>query len=353
MDVALFPSLFLNPLFYLPPEKFPLLIPNMDKFSNTAELKAIPEGQSVIFKSVVAVRQIDRRNAKNGSEFLKIEVGDKFSSFNFTCFSNSSLFNFFQTIATGNVVFLEGMSRHYQGGFSPDILSARKLNESEIKDGNWRTQLEQSSQEDPQQLKQELYDYIAMIKHQPLQNTVKSVIEEFGDKFLKSVAAKSMHHAYKSGLLEHTVHVTRSGIALLNIYTNIPRDLAIAGMLLHDVGKVEEYEGDLAINRTKSGMLQGHIILGYRIVRHFGLKNELNSVLLERLEHIILSHQGQLEYGAVVLPSTPEAVFVALVDNLDAKMGMVSQLLLSTPHTQIFSERFPGLETQLLVEPII
>jgi 3'-5' exoribonuclease len=123
-------------------------------------------------------------------------------------------------------------------------------------------------------------------------------------------------------------------------------------MLLHDVGKVDEYEGDLAIGRTKLGMLQGHIVLGYRIVHRSGIKNALDTTLLERLEHIILSHQGQLEYGAAVLPSTPEAIFVALVDNLDAKMGMVSQLLLSTPVTQVFSERFPGLETQMLVEKI-
>jgi 3'-5' exoribonuclease len=313
-------------------------------------LKAIPEGQTVVFKSVCVIRQVERRNAKNGSEFLKIEVGDKHSAFSFTCFSNSSVYNFFQVALSGDVIFIEGMSRYYQGNFSPDILSARKLSDSEIQRGNWRTQLEQSSQEDPRELERELYTYMEMIGHPQLQNTVKSVIEELGESFLKSVAAKSMHHAYKAGLLEHTVHVTRAGVALLKLYPDIHKDLAVAGMLLHDVGKVEEYEGDLTVNRTKSGILQGHIVLGYRLVRRAGIKNELDSDLLERLEHIILSHQGQLEYGAAVLPSTPEAIFVSLVDNLDAKMGMVSQLLLSTPVTQLFSERFPGLETQMLVE---
>jgi 3'-5' exoribonuclease len=325
----------------------------MEKFSNTLELKTIPEGQTIIFKSVLAIKKIERRNAKNGSEFLKIEVGDKFSSFNFTSFSNTSTFNFFQVSIPGDVVFLEGMSRHYQGSFSPDILSARKLNDAEIQSGNWRLQLEQSSQEDPKELERELYTLIETIEHPQLRSTVRSVIEELGEGFLKSVAAKSMHHAYKSGLLEHTIHVTRAGIALLKLYPDISRDLAVAGMLLHDVGKVEEYEGDLAVLRTKSGNLQGHIILGYRLVRRAGIKNELDSDLLERLEHIVLSHQGQLEFGAAVLPSTPEAIFVSLVDNLDAKMGMVTHLLLSTPATQVFSERFPGLETQMLVERIV
>ncbi|MDR1434968.1 MAG: HD domain-containing protein [Puniceicoccales bacterium] len=314
------------------------------------ELKSIPEGQTVVFKSVLVIRKIERRNAKNGSEFLKIEVGDKFSAFNFTCFSNSSVFNFFLAAKLGDVIFLEGMSRHYQGVFSPDILSARKLSDGEILEGNWRQKLESMSEEDPKALEDEMYGYVEMIRDLPLRHTVQSVIEELGEKFLTSVAAKSMHHAYKFGLLEHTVCVTRSGVALLDIYTNIPRDLAIAGMLLHDVGKVEEYEGDLAISRTKLGNLQGHIILGYRRVRRAGIKSDLDPRLLERLEHIILSHQGQLEYGAAVLPATPEAIFVSLVDNLDAKMGMVSHLLTSTPETQVFSERFPGLEVQMLVE---
>jgi 3'-5' exoribonuclease len=341
--VALF--LFTSPV-------FSLISPHMDKFSTTAELKAIPDGQTVVFKAVCVIRQIERRSAKNGSEFLKIEVGDRASSFWFTCFANSSIYNFLQAAAVDDVIFLEGMSRHYQGIFSPDILSARKLSATEIQEGNWRSQLEQRSQEDPAELERELRTYMEMIGNPPLRDTVKGVIEELGERFLRSVAAKSMHHAYKSGLLEHTVHVTRAGVKLLQIYTDIPRDLAIAGMLLHDVGKVEEYEGDLAVTRTKSGILQGHIILGYRLVRRAGLRNELDPALQERLEHIILSHQGQLEFGAVVLPATPEAIFVALVDNLDAKMGMVSQLLLSTPATQVFSERFPGLETQMLVEKL-
>lgn len=324
----------------------------MEKFFNSLELKAINEGQTVVFKAVMVIRKLDRRNAKNGAEFLKIEVGDRYSSFGFTCFPSSSVYNFFQSASVSSVIFLEGMSRHYQGAFSPEVLSAKFLSAKEIEEGNWRSQLEQNSQEDPVQLKQELDQYVQLIKNNILRKTVSDIFEELGDRFLTSVAAKSMHHAYKNGLLEHTVHVTRAGVKLLECYPDIPQDLAIAGMLLHDIGKVEEYEGDLAISRTKLGNLQGHIILGYRRVRRFGIKNNLDEAILERLEHIILSHQGQLEYGAAVLPSTPEAVFVSLIDNLDAKMGMVSALLMSTPKKQVFSERFPGLETQLLIEPL-
>ncbi|MDR0351329.1 MAG: HD domain-containing protein [Puniceicoccales bacterium] len=323
----------------------------IEKYSNALELRSMPEGKTIVFKSVLVVKRVDIRNAKNGSEFLKIEVGDKTSSFSFTCFENSAIFNSFRGCNAGAIIFLEGMNRHYNGVFSPDILSARKLTETEIIDGNWKHRLTMISEEPVEELAKELNDYIAMITNEKLRNTVTEVLDELGDKFINSVAAKSMHHAYKNGLLEHTVHVVRSGVALLKFYQNVPMDLALAGMILHDVGKVPEYIGDVAVERTKIGLLHGHVVLGYQLVRRFSLKNELEPEILDRLEHIILSHQGRLEYGAVVMPSTPEAIFVSLVDNLDAKMGMVSHLLRTTPVSQIFSEKFPGLESQLLVEP--
>jgi 3'-5' exoribonuclease len=112
---------------------------------------------------------------------------------------------------------------------------------------------------------------------------------------------------------------------------------------------VIEYEGDLAPSRSRKGILQGHVVLGYQLVRKAGLKAKLNADLLERLEHIVLSHQGQLDWGAAALAATPEAVFVSLVDNLDAKMGMVQRLLRQGSEADEFSEKHPGLNVQLLL----
>ena len=73
-----------------------------------------------------------------------------------------------------------------------------------------------------------------------------------------------MHHAYRHGLLEHTVHMLQVGLALLPIYKEVDFDLAIAGIILHDIGKLEEYEGDIATKTTRLGTLQGHVVLGYK-----------------------------------------------------------------------------------------
>jgi 3'-5' exoribonuclease len=160
-----------------------------------------------------------------------------------------------------------------------------------------------------------------------------------------------MHHAYRHGLLEHTTHMARAARAILPLYPEVDADLALAGILLHDTGKTIEYETSFAIRKTRRGLLQGHVVLGYQLARKHGLKNKLQADLLERLEHIILSHQGELEWGAAVMAATPEAVFVSQIDNLDAKMGMVQRVLRQAQADDEFSEYLPGLKATVLLKP--
>ena len=171
-----------------------------------------------------------------------------------------------------------------------------------------------------------------------LRATVRNVVDEVGEAFRTAPAATMMHHAYRHGLLEHTVHMARRARALLPLYGDVDPDLAMAGILLHDSGKTIEYEGPLAARRGRRGILQGHVVLGYQLVRKAALKAKLDPERTERLEHIILSHQGKLEWGAAVMAATPEAVFVSMVDNLDAKMGMVQRALRNAPRRGIHGE---------------
>jgi 3'-5' exoribonuclease len=146
--------------------------------------------------------------------------------------------------------------------------------------------------------------------------------------------------------------MARACRALLPLYTEVDADLAMAGILLHDTGKTIEYEGTLATKRSRRGILQGHVVLGYQLARKHGIKARLDADRLERLEHIVLSHQGEPEWGAAVYAATPEAVFVSMIDNLDAKMGMVQRALRQADPAGEFSERLPGLNTSLLTKPV-
>ena len=321
--------------------------------ATVAELKALPDDQPRPFSAVLLFLRANLRKARNGNEFLVAELGDLSGSFSSTCFNDSAAFAFFSEIAPGAVVRVEGQTDRYQGKFSPRLTSVGILDPDEINADNWLAKLVVSAQEDAGQLWDELQEITNSIPHEGLRAAVKQVFENIGDRFRVGPAATAMHHAYRHGLLEHTVHVARVARALLPLYPEVDPSLALAGVLLHDVGKAIEYEGELAPSKSRVGVLQGHVVLGYRLVRQAAMKAKptLETTVLERLEHIILSHQGELEWGAATLACTPEAVFVAMADNFDAKMGMVQQALRNTPPTQDFSDFLPGLRVSLLTTP--
>jgi 3'-5' exoribonuclease len=304
------------------------------------------------FSLIAELRAIETKTAKNNAEYMIATIGDKSATCSCKIFGNSSAYNFFRTADSGAIILLEGISDSYNGAFSPRITFARALSDAEIVRGDYSRKVSACAEEGVGALKSELESIIGMIGDERLRGTVSSVIGDVGGDFYERPAGISMHHAYKNGLLEHTIHAVRAGMKILPLYQFVDRDLALAGLLLHDVGKVLEYAGDSAVQKTKLGVLQGHLVIGYRLVRKAALQNKLDDETLERLEHILLSHHSDPEFGAVVRPATPEAVFVALVDNLDAKMGMVEQLLRATPTKNIFSDFHKGLEGKLLILPV-
>ncbi|MDR1432885.1 MAG: HD domain-containing protein [Puniceicoccales bacterium] len=315
-------------------------------------LDVISSESGLKFSVVVEIRAVETKLAKNNTDYLAVSVGDKSATCSCKIFGGSPVYNFFRVAKAGAIVLLEGISKDYNGAFSPDITSAKALTDAEIAGGNYLRRVSACADEGVDALKAELNAMISSMADGGLRATVSGVVDELGPDFYAKAAGISMHHAYKNGLLEHTVHAARAGMKLLPLYSFVDRDIALAGLLLHDVGKTLEYTNDPVAQRTRIGVLHGHLVLGYRLVRKVALQNKLNWDVLERLEHVLLSHHSDPEFGAVVRPATSEAVFVALVDNFDAKMGMVEQLLKTTPEKNVFSDFHKGLESKLLVSPI-
>ncbi len=151
--------------------------------------------------------------------------------------------------------------------------------------------------------------------------------KELMRKFIQAPAAMTLHHAFLGGLLEHTLAVMRLAQAALPLYDRLNPDLVMMGLFLHDLGKCEELAWDQGFAYTDAGQLVGHIGGGMLMLQakadqcaangHPIPQNALNVLL-----HIILTHHGKAEFGAMKPPSTPEALFVSLIDNLDAKMHM-------------------------------
>lgn len=318
--------------------------------SNVITIKSATEAQPLCFHCVVLIHKVASKTTRTNAEFFTIEAGDQTGTFSFNCFNGAGYFEKLRKINPGTIVKVTGITEYYQGKFSPRINELAVLTQEEITKQGWQQKLVESSFENADSLWQELQTHIASIQHPGLRATVESALNDAGDAFRNSCAAISMHHAYRHGLLEHTVHMCRVARALFPFYAEVEPNLALAGIILHDIGKTVEYTGDLSFQKTRAGILQGHVVIGYRMTRKAALHARLDLDLTERLEHIILSHQGELEWGAAVMAATPEAVFVSMVDNLDAKMGMVQQTLRRTPATEQFSGYLAGLKTSLLVE---
>ena len=320
-----------------------------DASLSVRQLKALENSVGQPFASVLLLRRLTSKTASNGNVFVSIELGDRTGSFSCTVFGDHPHFELIKSLPEGSAIRILGKLDYYQGRLSPKLGKIAALSDDELGAPGVMDNLVEAAPEDPVAMWTEFGTFIDAIKHDELRMTARAVFEEIGDSFRTAPAAVQMHHAYRHGLLEHTLHMARAAKALLPLYPEVHADLTMTGILLHDTGKTIEYEGSLSTRRSRKGILQGHVVLGYQLVRKAGLKAKLAPDLLERLEHIILSHQGEPEWGAAVYAATPEAVLVSMVDNLDAKMGMVQRALRQTDESEEFSERLPGLNASLLV----
>jgi 3'-5' exoribonuclease len=316
--------------------------------STVRDLKS--EGSSGrAFSSILALKKVTTKTASNGKPFLSVELADKTGSFICTVFSDGPAYDALRSGAEGAVMRIEGKVETYQGRLSPKLTRALPLQPGEMTQAEVNAYIVEMPPEDPDALWAEFNAFAASIAQPGLRETVKNVIEDIGGAFRVAPAATHVHHAYRHGLLEHTVHMARVAHALLPLYREVEPSLAMAGILLHDIGKTIEYEGDIAPRKGRHGILQGHVVLGYQIARKAALRAKLDPELLELLEHVILSHQGKIEWGAAIMAATPEAVFVSMIDNLDARMGTVQRALRNGSATDEFTEKLLGLDGQYLL----
>lgn len=181
--------------------------------------------------------------------------------------------------------------------------------------------------------------------------------EQMMGKFRVAPAAMSLHHAWIGGLLEHTLQLLKLADAMLPLYPQLNRDLVLLGLFLHDMGKTGELTWEKGFDYTPDGNLIGHIVRGAIWLQFMAMKaaknpeHKLPADALRVLTHIIISHHGTPEFGAAKVPSTPEAIFVAGLDNLEAKtqlaLTLARPLEPSPTDVSVFTDKVWALETRL------
>jgi 3'-5' exoribonuclease len=196
----------------------------------------------------------------------------------------------------------------------------------------------------PEQMEDDLRELVSTVRQPDLRRLLTAV---FGAQsplwalYRSAPAAKRFHQAYRHGLLEHSLSVAQAVSAISATFTEVNRDVAVTGALLHDIGKLEAYafdgEGD-AIEMTDAGKLQGEIPLGYYRVRRLieGLE-AFDPATAEAVLHIILSHHGSLEHGSPIVPCTREATLVHFCDNLGGRLGSFDRLEKELPSGERWS----------------
>ena len=209
-----------------------------------------------------------------------------------------------------------------------------------------------SSATPKEQLFDELNEYFFAIQNPNISRMTRALIKKHQPALLVYPAASKNHHDYASGLLDHVVSMLRLGKAICDLYPTLNRDLMYAGIILHDIGKVIELTGPVATSYTVEGNLLGHISI---MVTEIGLvANELKiegeEVML--LQHLVLSHHGKEEYGSPKKPMIQEAEMLHYIDNIDAKMNMLTRALNKTNPGE-FTERLFPLDNRAFYKPTI
>ncbi len=277
------------------------------------------------------VRKVDSAKTKEGNPFLSLDLGDKSGSIKAKVWSDV-LAKCPGPFTPGDHVAVQGKVDSYKGELQ---LNVRYINTVEaLRDLGRDLQeydpelLIQATSYDREALWQELRQLAETGIRPPLGPLVLTVLERYREEFLVCPAALRYHHPYLGGLLEHTWFVTRHALASLAIYPELNRDLVLAGAILHDLGKIKELANPPAPERTVPGHLLGHVVLGWEMVRAAAQGLDFpDPTLLVQLEHILLSHHGTMEFGSPVVPKTREALLVNFLDDLDAKLKMMSQHL--------------------------
>ena len=227
-----------------------------------------------------------------------------------------------QIFITGNVISLVGETNKYKEQLQLKILSAELVPLEDIA-------VERFVKAPPiskEQLIKRFKDHMASIKNEDCQKLLAYFINKFGDNLFSYPAAVSIHHEYSSGLLMHSVSMADLAAYLCPIY-DVDHDLIITGCLLHDMGTLVELEGPIVYKYSTEGKLLGHISIMVAEIRKAAEALKLTSEIPLLLEHMVLSHHGQPDFGSPVPPLTKEALLLSLIDNLDSKMVVVNKAL--------------------------
>jgi 3'-5' exoribonuclease len=275
---------------------------------------------------VLLVRELETRSRRDGGDYLRVVFADRTGQL--VAMIWEGIPEVRELLEAGAPIRVAGRySVHPRFGPQLTIRTLRP-----VADGTFAIEeLLPSSPRDAAQMEADLRNLIGTVQEPHVRRLLERLLgpdTALWQRYSVAPAAKYYHQAYRHGLLEHCLSVAQAVSALSSTFPGIDRDVAVAGALLHDIGKLDAYASDgTAIEMTDAGRLEGEIALGYYRVR--STIEEIEDFppdTAAALTHIVLSHHGTLEHGSPVVPCTREATLVHMCDNLGGRLGSFDRL---------------------------
>ncbi|MEG0491856.1 MAG: HD domain-containing protein [Clostridia bacterium] len=293
------------------------------------------------FEGFLLVRTSDQRTGGNGAKYLDMNLADRTGEINAKLWDGTVA-----APAVGTVVKVRGGTLEYNGRLQ---LRIERFRAQAADDEVDMAALATCAPEAPEEMLLQLQSAVDSFENEPLKLLTRELLARFDEKLRYYPAAQRIHHAERSGLLHHTTGMLRTAKAIISIYPWLNADLLYAGVILHDLCKTEEMDSDemgVVRDYSKSGLLLGHLVLGVTRVQEaandLGITGE--PVLL--LQHMLLSHHGEADFGSPRKPMFPEAEVLHWVDLLDARMNEM-QTAVQKLKPGVFSEKIWSLDRRL------
>jgi 3'-5' exoribonuclease len=292
----------------------------------------------------------DRRPGRSGADLIEVVLQDV--SGQITAKVLKDVDALAQEFDTGEFVKVQGRANIHFGRLEIVVEKIRRAHPSlDAADGFREEDCIPAAPRPVDEMWRELESRIASVEDPAIRELLTTIVAQHGERLRIWPAARQVHHAYRSGLLEHVLAIMDVVVFLADRY-GARKDLLIAGALLHDIGKLIELSYDVTTEYTPEGNLVGHIAIGSRMVHEAGRAIPgLRPEVLMEIEHLILSHHGDLELGSPVKPMTLEAFILAAADDLDARMHQVRRLLSEDPGDGPFTTYNRHLERALYKRP--
>ena len=312
-----------------------------------AFIQQLPREGVVTFLAVVKEKEL--RPKRNGGFYLQLVFADRTGDLDAKVWDNpretGALFD------VDDIVKVRGAVEVYNDRPQLIVQRIRKCEAGEFQE----TDFCPASKHDPEEMLIALRGFAESLEDPCIRVLLRSILDnpEVAEPLKMAPAAMRLHHPYRSGLADHLVSICEAAEVLAQKYPRLNRDWLIAGAILHDLGKIEELGTSRRLAYTTRGQLLGHVAIGLGILeKHLGRFPDFPLETETILQHLIVSHHGEVAKGALRAPMVPEAIALHYLDEMDARLEQAWRIIDQTPDSNEWTAYVPSLERQLYRGPL-